>query len=984
MKKILLSSAAVVLCNLWLSAQCSFSGLNTTYSSCDPQVALTGNPAGGGFSGPGVSGNNFNPAVAGIGTHTISYFGAYLVNQVGSYAPLTQSSPNFVTLSDDQLSGALPIGFSFLFYGNTYTSFYLSSNGFISFDAGAGSGCCTGQALPNATVPNNVIACAWEDLYPPAGGSISYSTIGTAPNRILVVQYSNIQHFSSGNPVTSQILLYESSNIIEIHTASMPSDGGSHTMGIENASGTLATVVPGRNSTSWSVTNDYVQFTPCSSTQTVTVTQDQVAPTFNCLPDITTTTDAGVCSALVSYTLPTCGTSSQTVFSQPGNNMQDGRISNNLWPLVCAEDFSLSGGCSAISVVTAPFFTIAPDGSGASSFTINFYSNNAGTPGAILSSQVVLPGAWSTAYVGTNYGLFINNFTFTLPSPVNLCTGSYFISVQANITGNVSDFYWEFSTNAAYGNNGLNAPNASGPWTVQGDNFVFTLTAAGQTGDLTDNCDVCPTLTQTAGLPSGSNFPVGTTVNTFVASDGSGNTTICSFNVVVTEAVAPIPNTATLNDVISSCAITSLIPPTASDACSGTVIGTSSAILPITSNTTITWVYTDANGNQSTQNQNIIVQDIIAPTPDLSNLPEVIEQCELLSLQHPTATDNCNGTINGFPNVSFPLNQSTIITWTYTDNSGNTSTQQQIVTIDDNTAPVPDLAVLPVVSGSCSIDVLENPTATDNCSNITVSNDAILPFTIGTYVVNWTYTDESGNQSIQSQNIVVEDNDAPVPNILSLPEIVALCELNNLNIPTALDACEGTISATTNSVLPITQTTTVIWTYTDGFGNSSSQNQLITINTPAVDVLQNVATLTCQNNNSGVTYQWINCDNNSPVAGATGQSFTPTSSGSYAVIVTENSCSDTSDCYSVDYTDLDEENKFEFSIYPNPNDGIFTVKSDIDGVLYIYDITGKALLETNISKGLNDLFLDFIADGMYEIRVESEDYSVVVPLVVHH
>jgi hypothetical protein len=133
------------------------------------------------------------------------------------------------------LSSALPIGFTFLFYGNSYTNFYISSNGLISFDSAAGSGCCSGQFLPDINQPNNIIACAWEDLYPPAGGTISYSTIGTAPNRILIVNFSNIQHFSIGNPVTSQILLYEGTNIIDIHTTAMPSDGGSHTMGIENA-----------------------------------------------------------------------------------------------------------------------------------------------------------------------------------------------------------------------------------------------------------------------------------------------------------------------------------------------------------------------------------------------------------------------------------------------------------------------------------------------------------------------------------------------------------------------------------------------------------------------------------------------------------------------------------------------------------------------------------------------------------------------------
>ena len=51
----------------------SFTGLAPNYFSNDPAVTLVGNPAGGTFSGPGVSGNTFNPSVAGVGNHTITY-----------------------------------------------------------------------------------------------------------------------------------------------------------------------------------------------------------------------------------------------------------------------------------------------------------------------------------------------------------------------------------------------------------------------------------------------------------------------------------------------------------------------------------------------------------------------------------------------------------------------------------------------------------------------------------------------------------------------------------------------------------------------------------------------------------------------------------------------------------------------------------------------------------------------------------------------
>ena len=71
-----------------------------------------------------------------------------------------------VTLTDDSVSGALPMGFSFDFFGTGYTDAYASSNGFLTFASGSSNGCCSGQALPNPLAPNNLIAGWWEDLNP--------------------------------------------------------------------------------------------------------------------------------------------------------------------------------------------------------------------------------------------------------------------------------------------------------------------------------------------------------------------------------------------------------------------------------------------------------------------------------------------------------------------------------------------------------------------------------------------------------------------------------------------------------------------------------------------------------------------------------------------------------------------------------------------------------------------------------------------------
>ena len=131
------------------------------------------------------------------------------------------------------------MGFSFDFFGTGYTDAYASSNGFMTFASGSGNGCCTGQALPNPLAPNNLIAGWWEDLNPSAGGTVHYQTLGSAPNRVFILQFTDIQHYASGNPVTMQYKLFEGSNVAEVHYQAAPSDGGTHSAGIENADGTV-------------------------------------------------------------------------------------------------------------------------------------------------------------------------------------------------------------------------------------------------------------------------------------------------------------------------------------------------------------------------------------------------------------------------------------------------------------------------------------------------------------------------------------------------------------------------------------------------------------------------------------------------------------------------------------------------------------------------------------------------------------------------
>lgn len=139
----------------------------------------------------------------------------------------------------------IPLGFDFKFYGNTYSSADISSNGIIYF--GPGSITWSNYEIGNTYV-HNFIAPYWDDLTTYDGGGIYYKTYGTAPNRYTIIEYYNTKHcctsYSTG--VTFEVILYETSNKIVIRYKDVNFDwpyspsidfGNSSTVGIEGPIG---------------------------------------------------------------------------------------------------------------------------------------------------------------------------------------------------------------------------------------------------------------------------------------------------------------------------------------------------------------------------------------------------------------------------------------------------------------------------------------------------------------------------------------------------------------------------------------------------------------------------------------------------------------------------------------------------------------------------------------------------------------------------
>ncbi len=205
--------------------------------------------------------------------------------------------------------------------------------------------------------------------------------------------------------------------------------------------------------------------------------------------------------------------------------------------------------------------------------------------------------------------------------------------------------------------------------------------------------------------------------------------------------------------------------PTATDNCGGVVTVTNDATLPINAQgtTVVTWTYTDVNGNASTQTQNVVIVDVTAPTPDSTALVDVTAECEVTSLTAPTATDNCAGAVTVTNDATLPISAqgTTVVTWTYDDGNGNTSTQTQNIIIVDVAGPVADLLTLDDVTGACSIDMPVAPTATDNCvGTVLGTTSTTFPITTaGTTTVVWEYVDGNGNITSQVQDFIISGVD---------------------------------------------------------------------------------------------------------------------------------------------------------------------------------------------------------------------------------
>ena len=144
-------------------------------------------------------------------------------------------------LIGDEIAGRLRLPFTFSFYGEDYTQVYPTENGYVNFLAPE-PGLFIPTGIPAPSSPNAAIYPLWMDLYITDVGSIDSETVGTAPDRAFVIEYTDVRVLGASALLDFEIKLWENGTIDLLYGSNPPNpgDGRTATVGIENETGTDA------------------------------------------------------------------------------------------------------------------------------------------------------------------------------------------------------------------------------------------------------------------------------------------------------------------------------------------------------------------------------------------------------------------------------------------------------------------------------------------------------------------------------------------------------------------------------------------------------------------------------------------------------------------------------------------------------------------------------------------------------------------------
>ncbi len=429
-----------------------------------------------------------------------------------------------------------------------------------------------------------------------------------------------------------------------------------------------------------------------------------------------------------------------------------------------------AAGSAVLTVNSAPVFSVssgnqtATNSTGLNSAIVSYNATVTASPYATLS--YTFSGATTGSGTGTGSGQIFNigvtNVVITATNTCGSVTNSFTVLVNDIIPPSINTVT-NISTNATSANGAV-------------VNYTAPIG--------TDNVGGATTV-QTAGFPSGSIFPLGTTTNTFVVTDGAGLTATSSFTVTIT-GIAPVlatPANISVNNAPGVCGAN--VTYTATQSTVGIPASTITySIEPgslfAVGTTTVTVTATNAVGSSS---KTFTVTMVDNTNPVLSAAPaNVTVECDAVPAAAVlTATDNCSAVVTMTETRTAGINANNYTltrVWTATDPSNNSVSATQVITVRDSKAPsitaVANQTFCANISGNTY--TIPSISATDNCSGVTIGYsitgattrtglgaNASGIFNIGTSMITYTVTDASGNSS--TSVTLVKINPLPVATI---------------------------------------------------------------------------------------------------------------------------------------------------------------------------------------------------------------------------
>ncbi|XP_033626670.1 uncharacterized protein LOC117289582 isoform X36 [Asterias rubens] len=611
----------------------------------------------------------------------------------------------------------------------------------------------------------------------------------------------------------------------------------------------------------------------CSFTVLITAAVDNIPPVVTCPDNIAFEVPFGGTGRQVTWQLPTVtDNSGNFFFVSSSNNPNDFfSVGSNIVTYTYRDNSNNQNSCSFTVLITAAVDNIPP--------VVTCPDNIAfEVPFGATGRQVT----WQLPTVSDNSG----NFFFVSSSN----NPNDFFSVRSNLVtytysddaGNRNSCSFTVLITAAVDN----IP----PVVACPDNIAFEVPFGANGRQVTWQQ---PTVTDNSGnffFVSSSNnpndfFSVGSTIVTYTYRDNSNNQNSCSFTVLITAAVDNIPPVVTCPDNIAfevpfggtGRQVTWQLP-TVSDN-SGNFFFVSSSNNPndffsVGSNL-VTYTYSDDAGNRNSCSFTVLITAAVDNIPPVVTCPDNIAfevpfgaTGRLVTWQQPTVTDNSGNfffvSSSNNPNDFFSVG-STIVTYTYRDNSNNQNSCSFTVLITaavDNIPPVvtcPDNIAFEVPFGGTGRQVTwQLPTVSDNSGNfffVSSSNNPNDFFSVGSNSVTYTYSDDAGNRNSCSFTVLITAAVDNIPPVVACPDNIAFevpFGANGRQVtwqqPTVTDN-SGNFFFVSSSNNPndffSVGSTIVTYTYRDNSNNQNSCSFTVLI-TAAVDNIPPV--VTCPDN----------------------------------------------------------------------------------------------------------------------------------------